>query len=65
MPAAVVDRLSGDLAEARGAVGIAVAGPGSSTGRCPGGNHGRASVPATRPMPVLDHRRPLLEVRDG
>ena len=29
-----------------------VAGPGSAAGRYPLGNTGRASVPATRPMPV-------------
>jgi hypothetical protein len=31
---------------------IAVAGPGSTTGRYPLGNTGRARVPATRPMAV-------------
>lgn len=42
-----------------------VAGPGSLTGRYPEGNTGRASVPATRPMPVSDDLRSLLELRHG
>ena len=44
---------------------IVVAGPGSVTGRYPEGNTGRASVPATQPMPVPDDLRMLLEVVDG
>lgn len=44
---------------------IVVAGPGSLTGRYPEGNTGRASVPATRPMPVPDELRILLELSDG
>lgn len=44
---------------------IVVAGPGSLTGRYPEGNTGRASVPATRPMPVPDDLRALLETGDG
>lgn len=44
---------------------IVVAGPGSLTGRYPEGNTGRASVPATQPMPVPDDLRALLEASDG
>ncbi|MEJ5256201.1 MAG: DUF3703 domain-containing protein [Acidimicrobiales bacterium] len=44
---------------------IVVAGPGSLTGRYLEGNTGRASVPATQPMPVPDELRILLEARDG
>jgi hypothetical protein len=44
---------------------IMVAGPGSFTGRYPEGNTGRASVPATRPMPVPDELRILLESGHG
>lgn len=44
---------------------IVAAGPGSLTGRYPDGNTGRSSVPATRPMPVPDDLRTLLEVGDG
>jgi hypothetical protein len=44
---------------------IAVAGPGSLTGRYPEGNIGRAPVPANRPMPVPDDLRILLESGDG
>lgn len=44
---------------------IVVAGPGSLSGRYPEGNTGRASVPATQPMPVPDELRALLEVGDG
>ncbi|MFN0026708.1 MAG: DUF3703 domain-containing protein [Acidimicrobiales bacterium] len=39
---------------------IVVAGPGSLTGRYPEGNTGRASVPATAPMPVPEELRALL-----
>lgn len=42
---------------------ILVAGPGSLTGRYPEGNTGRASVPATQPMPVSDELRDLLDLR--
>jgi hypothetical protein len=41
-------------------VRIVVAGPGSATGRYPLGNTGRASVPATQPMPVPDDLAELL-----
>lgn len=44
---------------------IVMAGPGSLTGRYPEGNTGRASVPATQPMPVPDDLRTLLDVDDG
>ncbi len=44
---------------------IVVAGPGSLTGRYPEGNTGRASVPATQPMPVPDELRALLEASVG
>jgi hypothetical protein len=44
---------------------IVVAGPGSLTGRYPEGNTGRASIPATRPMPVPADLRALLEASDG
>lgn len=44
---------------------IAVAAPGSLTGRYPQGNTGRSSVPATRPMPVPDDLRELLRLSDG
>lgn len=44
---------------------LVVAGPGSLTGRYPEGNTGRASVPATQPMPVPDDLRALLEATDG
>jgi len=43
---------------------VVVAGPGSLTGRYPEGNTGRASLPATQPMPVPDDLRSLLEVTD-
>ncbi len=42
-----------------------VAGPGSVTDRYPEGNTGRASVPATQPMPVPDDLRDLLDLRRG
>ena len=47
------------------ALRVLVAGPGSLTGRYPEGNTGRAAEPATRPMPVPDHLRELLELRRG
>ena len=37
-----------------------VAGPGSAAGRYPLGNTGRATVPATRPMPIPDDLAALL-----
>ena len=40
---------------------IIVAGPGSLSGRYPVGNTGRASIPATRPMPIADELRDLLD----
>lgn len=43
---------------------VVVAGPGSLTGRYPEGNTGRASVPATQPMPVPDDLRSLLGLTD-
>ena len=55
-----------DRREVRGQLlRIVVAGSGSVTGRYPEGNTGRASVPATQPMPVPDDLRTLLEVSDG
>jgi hypothetical protein len=48
--AAVMQR---DVREVRGQLSrIAVAGPGSLSGRYPTGNTGRARVPATQPMPI-------------
>ena len=44
---------------------ILVAGPGSLTGRYPVGNTGRASVPATQPMPMADDLRDLLAEKDA
>jgi hypothetical protein len=41
-------------------VRVVVAGPGSATGRYPLGNTGRATVPATKPMPVPDDLAELL-----
>jgi hypothetical protein len=42
-----------DVREVRGQLSrIAVAGPGSLSGRYPTGNTGRARVPATQPMPI-------------
>ena len=40
---------------------VAVAGPGSLTGRYPVGNTGGANVSAFRRMPIPDDLRPLLE----
>ena len=55
-----------DRAEIRGQIlRLVVAGPGSLTGRYPEGNTGRADVPATRPMPVPDDLRVLLDVDRG
>ena len=41
---------------------LALAGPGSLTGRYPVGNTGGADVSAFRPMPIPDDLRALLEV---
>lgn len=41
-------------------VRLVVAGPGSLIGRYPAGNTGRASVPATRPMPIRDDLAELM-----
>jgi len=38
-----------------------VAGPGSTSGRYPPGNIGRATVPATQPMPIPEHLQALLD----
>jgi len=55
--AAIVQR---DVREVRGQLSrIAVAGPGSMSGRYPTGNTGRARVPATQPMPI---RSDLVEI---
>ena len=40
---------------------IAVAGPGSLSGRYPTGNTGRARVPATKPMPIRPELAMMLE----
>lgn len=50
-----------DRAELRGQLlRLAVAGPGSLTGRYPVGNSGRSNVPATQPMPLPDELAELL-----
>jgi len=60
--AAVVQR---DLREVRGQLSrIAVAGPGSLSGRYPTGNTGRARVPATQPMPIRSDLAMMLEQAD-
>ena len=57
--AAVVQR---DVREVRGQLSrIAVAGPGSMSGRYPTGNTGRARVPATQPMPIRSDLVEILE----
>ncbi len=43
---------------------IAVAGPGSLSGRYPTGNTGRARVPATQPMPIRSDLAMMLEQAD-
>jgi hypothetical protein len=59
---AVVQR---DVCEARGQLSrIAVAGPGSLSGRYPTGNTGRARVPATQPMPIRSDLAKMLEQAD-
>jgi hypothetical protein len=57
--AAVMQR---DVREVRGQLSrIAVAGPGSLSGRYPTGNTGRARVPATRPMPIAGELAEVLQ----
>jgi len=57
--AAVVQR---DVREVRGQLSrIAVAGPGSLSGRYPTGNTGRARVPATQPMPIAGELAEVLQ----
>ena len=57
--AAIVQR---DVREARGQLSrIAVAGPGSLSGRYPTGNTGRARVPATQPLPIRSDLVEILE----
>ena len=56
---AVVQR---DVREVRGQLSrIAVAGPGSLSGRYPTGNTGRARVPATQPMPIAGELAEVLQ----
>ena len=57
--AAVMQR---DVREVRGQLSrIAVAGPGSLSGRYPAGNTGRARVPATQPMPIAGELAEVLQ----
>jgi len=57
--AAMVQR---DVREVRGQLSrIAVAGPGSLSGRYPTGNTGRARVPATQPMPIAGELAEVLQ----
>ena len=57
--AAMVQR---DVREVRGQLSrIAVAGPGSLSGRYPTGNTGRARVPATQPMPITGELAEVLQ----
>jgi hypothetical protein len=57
--AAVMQR---DVREVRGQLSrIAVASPGSLSGRYPTGNTGRARVPATQPMPIRSDLVEILE----
>ena len=57
--AAVVQR---DVREVRGQLSrIAVAGPGSLSGRYPTGNTGRARVPAMQPMPIAGELAEVLQ----
>jgi len=54
-----------DVREVRGQLSrIAVAGPGSLSGRYPTGNTGRARVPATQPMPIRLDLAKMLEQAD-
>lgn len=56
---AIVQR---DVREVRGQLSrIAVAGPGSLSGRYPTGNTGRARVPATQPMPIAGELAEVLQ----
>jgi len=56
---AVVQR---DMREVRGQLSrIAVAGPGSLSGRYPTGNTGRARVPARQPMPIAGELAEVLQ----
>ena len=51
-----------DVREVRGQFSrIAVAGPGSLSGRYPTGNTGRARVPATQPMPITGELAEVLQ----
>lgn len=51
-----------DVREVRGQFSrIAVAGPGSLSGRYPTGNTGRARVPATQPMPIAGELAELFQ----
>jgi len=51
-----------DVREVRGQLSrIAVAGPGSLSGRYPSGNTGRARVPATQPMPIAGELAEVLQ----
>ncbi len=51
-----------DVCEVRGQLSrIAVAGPGSLSGRYPTGNTGRARVPATQPMPIVGELAEVLQ----
>jgi hypothetical protein len=51
-----------DVREVRGQFSrIAVAGPGSLSGRYPTGNTGRARVPATQPMPIAGELAEVLQ----
>jgi Protein of unknown function (DUF3703) len=60
--AAMVQR---DVREVQGQLSrIAVAGPGSLSGRYPTGNTGRARVPATQPMPIRSDLALMLEQAD-
>ena len=60
--AAMVQR---DVREVQGQLSrIAVAGPGSLSGRYPTGNTGRARVPATQPMPIRSDLAMMLEQAD-
>ena len=57
--AAIVQR---DVREVRGQLSrMAVAGPGSLSGRYPKGNTGRARVPATQPMPIAGELAEVLQ----
>ena len=60
--AAMVQR---DVREVRGQLSrIALAGPGSFSGRYPTGNTGRARIPATQPMPIRSDLAKMLEQAD-